>query len=225
MPSASSACCWTSRNHPLTANRSKNRQTCHCILDTGCRRDLRHLWWSQQLSTTVPESAVTVLEVMFPELLDTTITIAIANPGTGVTVNELVVRALPDRRPPLRPLHVDDTDTGVTELDLIVALRWLADQQSSTQSRVVNLTITDTDVTAAGIDNLQQLFNENSDRVDLNSDGRANQLDLRILLRHISGLSDAALAEQGGSEDIIRLLLQQPDTARPLQNSGAAPAG
>ena len=169
----------------------------------------------QQLSTTVPEEAETVLEVMFPELLDTTITIAIANPGTGVTVNELVVRALPDRRPPLQPLHVDDTDTGVTELDLIVALRWLADQQSSTQSRVVNLKITDTDVTAAGIDNLRQLFTDpaNLDRIDLNGDGRADQLDLRILLRYISGLRGTELAEQGISETAIRLirrLLDQP---------------
>ena len=171
----------------------------------------------QQLSTTVPEEAETVLEVVFPDdsPKDTTITIAIADPGAGVTVNELVVRALPDRRPPLRPLHVDDTDTGVTELDLIVALRWLADQQSSTQSRVVNLTITDTDVTADGIDNLRQLFTDpaNLDRIDLNGDGRADQLDLRILLRYISGLRGTELAEQGISENairLIRLLLDQP---------------
>ena len=169
----------------------------------------------QQLSTTVPEEAVTVLEVMFPELLDTTITIAIADSGNDVTANELVVRALPDRRPPLRPLHVDDTDTGVTELDLIVALRWLADQQSSTQSRVVNLTITDPDVTAAGIDNLRQLFTDPGflDRIDVNGDGRADQLDLRILLRWLSGLRGTQLAEQGISETaipLIRRLLGQP---------------
>ena len=60
----------------------------------------------QQLSTTDLQEAVTVLEVMFPELLDTTIPIAIADSGNEVTTNNLVVRALPDRRPPLRSLHL-----------------------------------------------------------------------------------------------------------------------
>ena len=65
----------------------------------------------------------------------------------------------------------------------------------------------------AGIDNLQQLFNVDSDRIDLNKDGRADQLDLRILLRYMSGLRGGALAEQGISENairLIRLLLAQP---------------
>ena len=164
----------------------------------------------QRVAATAPEGALTVMEVMFPEFQDTMITIAIADPGTGVTANELVLQALPDRRPPLRPLHVDDTDTSVTELDLIVAMRWLTDQQSSTESLVVNLTITSANITADSIDNLRQLTNSaNLNRVDVNGDGRIDQLDLRILLRYISGLRGAQLAEQGFSVDIIRLLLDQ----------------
>ena len=167
----------------------------------------------QQLSTTVPGEAVTVLEVVFPEPLDTMITIAIANPGAGVTAPELIIQALPESRPPIRPLDVDDTGTGVTELDLVVAMRWLASQQVSTASLVVNLTIPGASITAEGIDNLQQLFTENSDRIDFNEDGRADQLDLRILLRYMAGLRGTALTEQELSADairIIRLLLGQP---------------
>ena len=166
----------------------------------------------QRVAATAPEGALTVMEVMFSEILDTTVTIAIADPGTGVTVNELVVRALPDRRPPLRPLYVDDTETSVTELDLIVAMRWLADQQRSTESLVFNLTITSDNITAAAIENLRQLFTNpaNLDRIDVNRDGRADQLDLRVLLRHKSGLSDAALAEQELVDGLIKLLLHEP---------------
>ena len=163
----------------------------------------------QQLSATGLQGAVTVLEVVFPELLETTITIAIAAPSTGVTTQDLIIQALPDTRPPAQPLNVDNADTRVTELDLIVALRWLADQESSTQSLVVNLAITSTGVMTAGIDNLRQLFNEpaNLNRIDLNGDGRADQLDLRILLRYMSGLRGSELAEQEVFEDLVRLLL------------------
>ena len=163
-----------------------------------------------QLEATEPERAVTLLVVTFSAaLLDTTITIAITNTSTGVTTNNLVLRALPDRRPPLQPLFVD-TDTSVSELDLIVAMRWLANPQRSTESLVFNLTVTSASITAAGINYLRQLFNENSDRVDLNKDGRADQLDLRILLRYMSGLRGAELAEQEVIEDIVRLLLGKP---------------
>ena len=86
-------------------------------------------------------------------------------------------------------------------------MRWLADQQGSTASLVVNLTITSASVTAGGIDNLRQLFIGNSNLIDLNRDGRADQLDLRILLRYMSGLRGTALAEPEVSEDTIRLLL------------------
>ena len=127
----------------------------------------------------------------------------------GVLQNSLVVQALPDLRNPLRALHVDAIDTGVTELDLIVALRWLIDQQSSTESLVVNLTIPSTDITTDGIKNLQQLFTENIDRIDVNGDGRADQLDLRIALRWLSGLRGTELAEQEVFEDHIRLLLNR----------------
>ena len=66
-----------------------------------------------------------------------------------------------------------------------------------------------------GIDNFRQLFTNpaNLDRIDVNGDGRADQLDLRILLRCISGLRGAQLAEQGISENaipLIRRLLDQP---------------
>ena len=74
---------------------------------------------------------------------------------------------------------------------------------------MVNLTITSTGVITAGIDNLQDLFNDsaNLNRIDLNGDGRADQLDLRILLRYLSGLRGSELAEQEVFEDLIRLLL------------------
>ena len=136
----------------------------------------------------------------------------IANPGTGVTANELVVLALPDTRPPLPSLNVDREDLNITELDLIVALRWLADQESSTASLTVNLTVTTANITATGLDNLQRLFTESEtlDRVDVNGDGRVDQLDLRILLRYLSGLRGTELAEQEISEEIIELLLGQP---------------
>ena len=164
----------------------------------------------QQLSTTDPEGAVTVLEVVFPDTdpENTMITIAIASPSTGVTTQDLIIQALPDTRNALKPLNVDAA-TDVTGLDLIIALRWLADQESSTQSLVVNLAITSTGVMTAGIDNLQELFNEpeNMDRVDLNKDGRADQLDLRILLRYMSGLRGSELADQEVFEDLVRLLL------------------
>ena len=162
----------------------------------------------QPLSTTDLQGAVAVLEVEFPERRDTTITITIAR--AVATTNQLVVRALYDRRPPIRSLKVDNTETDVTELDLIVALRWLTDQRSSTQTLVVNLTIPSTRVMTAGIDNLQQLFTKDIDRVDLNSDGRADQLDLRILLRYMSGLPDAALSDQQIRMDLIRLLVEPP---------------
>ena len=166
----------------------------------------------QQLSATDLQGAVTELRVVFPDdnPVETMITIAIASPGTGVTTQNLVIRALPDRRETLQSLNID-TETGVTELDLIVALRWLTDQRSSTQSLVANLTITSTSVMTAGIDNLRKLFTEsdNLDRVDLNNDRRADHLDLRILLRYISGLRGSALAEQEVSEGLILLLLDQ----------------
>ena len=168
-----------------------------------------------QLTATEPEGAVTVLIVTFPESsspVATMITIEIEAPDTGVSTNSLVVQALPDLRDPLRPLHVDATETGVTELDLIVALRWLIDQQGDNNAAlVVNLTIPSADITTAGIDNLRQLFTDpaNLDRIDLNRDGRADQLDLRILLRYVAGLRGAELAEQDVFEDLIRRLLNR----------------
>ena len=111
----------------------------------------------------------------------------------------------------LQKLNVDDVDTNVSALDLIVAMRWLADQQQgNSEALVANLAIDSARITAAGINNLQQLFNENSNSVDLNKDGRADQLDLRILLRYMSGLRGAELAEQEVIEDIVRLLLGKP---------------
>ena len=168
-----------------------------------------------QLTATGPEGAVTVLIVTFPKSsspVATMVTVSIEAPGAGVTTNSLVVQALPDPRDPLQPLHVDATATGVTELDLIVALRWLIDQQGDNNAAlVVNLTIPGTDITTAGIDNLRQLFTDpaNLDRVDLNRDGRADQLDLRILLRYVAGLRGAELAEQDVFEDLIRRLLNR----------------
>ena len=168
----------------------------------------------QQLTATGPEGTQTMLEVTFPgnNPMETMITIAIVGPAAGVTTNSLLVQALPDPRDALQPLNVDAPETGVTELDLIVALRWLTDQQSSTASLVVNLTIPSTSVMTAGIENLRQLFTDpaNLDRVDLNGDKRADQLDLRILVRWLSGLRGSALTEQGTSADlegIIQLLL------------------
>ena len=167
----------------------------------------------QQLTATEPEGAVTELEVIFPDPDDnpkaTMITISIIDSGAGVTTNTLLVQALPDLMDALRPLHVDATETGVTELDLIVAMRWLNDPQGSTASLVVNLTIPVTDITAAGIENLRQLFTEDIDRIDVNRDGRADQLDLRILLRYLSGLRGTELAEQEVFEDLIRQLLDR----------------
>ena len=164
----------------------------------------------QQLSTTDPEGAQTQLEVIFHDLNpeNTTITIAIASPSTGVTTQDLIIQALADTRNRLKPLNVDAA-TDVTGLDLIVALRWLADQESSTQSLVVNLAITSTGVMTAGIDNLQDLFNKSEflDRIDLNKDGRADQLDLRILVRYMSGLRGSELADQEVFEELVRLLL------------------
>ena len=158
-----------------------------------------------------PAGALTELVVMFPDTdaMPTTITIEIASPGTGVTANELVVRVLPDLRTPVQKLNIDDTDTDVTALDLVVALRWLADEQSRMESQAANLTINDTNITTTGIENLQQLVtnSENLDRIDLNRDGRADQLDLRILVRYMAGLRGGELAEQRVSTDIIRLLL------------------
>ena len=167
----------------------------------------------QQLTATGPEGARTQLVVTFPDdsPVETMITVEIEAPGTEVMTNSLVVQALPDPRPPIRPLHVGaTTETGVTELDLIVALRWLIDQQGDNNAAlVVNLTIPSADITTAGIENLQQLFTEDIDRVDLNRDGRADQLDLRILLRYLSGLRGAELAEQDVFEDLIRRLLNR----------------
>ena len=164
-----------------------------------------------QLSATQPAGAITELVVEFPAILATTVTITIANPGTGITANELVVRALPDTRPPLPSLNVDSENPDITELDLIVALRYMSDPQSSTASLVVNLTVTTADITATATANLQQLFTnpENLTRVDVNEDGRVDQLDLRILLRWLSGLRGVLLAEQEVSEEIIQLLLDQ----------------
>ena len=169
-----------------------------------------------QLSSALPAGVITVLEVMFPETMatTTTVTITIANPGTDVTTNALVVLALPDPRPSLPSLNID-SDPNITELDLIVALRWMVDRQSSTASLVVNLTVTTADITATGIANLQRLFTEPEflTRIDLNGDGRADQLDLRVLLRWLSGLRGTQLAEQGISDNAIRLihlLLDQP---------------
>ena len=66
-------------------------------------------------------------------------------------------------------------------------------------------------MSTAGIENRQQLFTDpaNLDRVDLNGDKRADQLDLRILVRWLSGLRGAELAEQDVFEDLIRLLLDR----------------
>ena len=170
-----------------------------------------------QLSASQPAGAITELVVEFPDppdAKDTTITISVASPGTDVTASELVVLALPDTRPPLPSLNVDSENPNITELDLIVALRYMSDRQSSTASLTVNLTVTTTDITATGRANLQQLFSnpETLDRVDVNGDGRVDQLDLRILLRYLSGLRDTLLAEQDASLEIIELLLglEQP---------------
>ena len=115
----------------------------------------------------------------------------------------------------LQKLNVDDVDANVSALDLIVAMRWLADQQQgNSEALVANLAIDSASITAAGINNLQQLFNENSNSVDLNKDGRADQLDLRILLRWLAGLRGAELAEQEVVEDIVRLLLGKPPISR-----------
>ena len=165
----------------------------------------------QRLSSTEPQEAVTVLEVQFPEILDTTVTIAIVDPGSGVTAQDLIIQVLPNRRG-LASLNVDDVDTNTTRLDLIIVMRWLADQQRSTESLVFNLPITTANITAAGINNLHQLFNNpgNLGFIDVNRDGRADQLDVRALLRYKSGLRGTELAEQEVAEDIIRLLLGKP---------------
>ena len=163
----------------------------------------------QQVASTVAAGVLIALEVIFSEIIDTTITITIADSDTTVTMNNLVVRALPDRRAPLRSLKIDDTETEVTQMDLVVALRWLTDAERSTTSLVVNLMATSSSITTAGIDNLQQLFTVDRDRIDVNKDGRADQMDLRILLRYMSGLPDAALSDQQIRMDLIRLLMGQ----------------
>ena len=90
----------------------------------------------------------------------------------------------------------------------------MSDPQSSTATLAVNLTVTTDNITTTGIANLQRLFTEsvNLTRVDVNVDGRVDQLDLRILLRYLSGLRGSELAEQEVSEEIIQLLLglEQP---------------
>ena len=168
-----------------------------------------------QLSSAQPAGAITVLVVEFPETMatTTTVTISVANPGTDVTTNALVVLALPDTRPPLPSLNID-SDPNITELDLIVALRYMSDPQSSTASLAVNLMVTTDNITTTGLANLQRLFTNPVflDRVDLNGDERVDQLDLRILLRYLSGLPGTLRAEQEASLEIIQLLLglEQP---------------
>ena len=79
-------------------------------------------------------------------------------------------------------LNVDDTVRSVIEPDQIITLRWLADEQSRMESQAANLTINDTNITTAGIENLQQLFTEldNLDRVD-KVNRTANDLMVRVL--------------------------------------------
>ena len=166
----------------------------------------------EQLAATGPEGAVTDLEVTFsgsPE--PTMITITITNPGTDATANDLVVEALPDSRDPIEPLKIVSEGETVTELDLVVALRWLADQESDNAALAANLEISDTAIMDDGIENLRTLFTETDqlDRIDFHRDGRADQLDLRVLMRYMSGLRGAQLEEDisTGQTNIIRLLL------------------
>ena len=42
------------------------------------------------------------------------------------TMNNPVLQALPNLRPPVQKLNVDDENTDGTALDMVVALRWLA---------------------------------------------------------------------------------------------------
>ena len=155
---------------------------------------------AQQIVEILPQNGIDTVVTI--QLLQGTLDPAVLLLPTGGI--QLEVRAV-------QLLNVENADPNVTELDLVVAMRWLADQQSSTASLVVNLTITSANITATGIDNLRQLFTGNSDLIDLNRDGRADQLDLRILVRYRSGLRGSALAGPEVSEEAIRLLLgRQP---------------
>ena len=75
----------------------------------------------------------------------------------------------------------------------------------------LELTVTGSRGTAAGINNLHPLFNKpnNLDRIGINKGRRADQLELRILLRYLAGLRGAGLTERYSPEVtfVVRLLL------------------
>ena len=87
----------------------------------------------------------------------------------------------------------------------------LADRVSPLQQIDQSLPIR-ANIRLIGLDRLTAIDGD-SDRFDFNEDGRADQLELRILLRYMAGLRGTALTEPELSADairIIRLLLGQP---------------
>ena len=130
-----------------------------------------------------------------------TIFAEVAGQEAAVLENVTIFRAVPSEL-----LNVDGLES-LTAQDLVLSLRWLSQIRPDTgENLVANLPISTDTVTAAALVNLQSLLDELQSFSDINEDGVSDALDLRILLRYLSGLRGDSLL--GSNVNLSRLRQQ-----------------
>ena len=149
-------------------------------------------------STLIPNnSGINEVSVMIQPASDTTITLrAVGLLAVEIVSMPLEFQVIADTGPAFEPLNLN-ADTAVSEQDVIIVLRWLQSNRPAQMEEIMttNLGLTSSSITAGGFSNLQLLFGEQENRSDINDDGIADSLDVRIMLRYLSGLRGDALRE------------------------------
>ena len=149
---------------------------------------------------------------------NTTLTVAVTGLPEGVVSNQLLLQ-VQAATGPLTPTIDLTGDNRVTMIDIIIALRWLDSGKPDRLSDelLINLPITAEQISPERFANLQMLFmvQRAGENADVNSDGVADQFDLRLILRYLSGLRGAFLNDPGTVNRILLLLGQYQDINLP----------
>ena len=151
------------------------------------------------------------IAVSLQEPVDTTVVLSAANLPPDADITPLVFQITADTAPPSGPLDIDG-DGLVTETDIILALRWLAAGRPAVPDNALLINLGLTDLADDSYMNLISLFGAVAHRSDIDDNGVSNHVDMRIILRWLSGLRGSALSDLQVNRVKLQLLLEQPES-------------
>ena len=165
-------------------------------------------------------AGVLVTVVVLP-MQNTTLTLEVTGLPENIVSNQLLLRVQADSGVPT-PV-IDLTNDGVVSVtDILIAVTWLraGRPEMLDDSIFFNLPVSTSQVTVQGIAKLQQLFSVETagDNADVNSDGVADTMDMRLIFRYISGLRGLLVGDSAIVNRILLLLgmdIILPEGVRP----------